>query len=88
MRGRLLAVGALLGLALWVAAPSGQEPAGSTPAVDGEILVKFRPQATGARRDAALRSVGGQRIRRFGAVNVDHVRLPRGRAAPLTGCPT
>ena len=80
MRGRLLIAGAALGLALWVAAPSGQEPGAPTSAVDGEILVRFRPQATNARRDAALRTVGGQRIRRFGAVNVDHVRLPRGRS--------
>lgn len=79
MRGRLLIAGAALGLALWVAAPSGQGQGAPASAVDSEVLVRFRPQATDARRDAALRTVGGQRIRRFGALNVDHVRLPRGR---------
>ena len=36
---------------------------------------------TAARRNAALSAVGGQRIKRFATIDLDHVRLPRGRAA-------
>ena len=53
-------------------------PAG---AVDGEIIVKFRPSATASRRDAALAAIGGQRIKKFETIDIDHVRLPRGRKA-------
>jgi hypothetical protein len=49
MRRRTLAVVALLYLGAWIATPSGQEPAPTTArVVEGEILVKFRPQASSA----------------------------------------
>ncbi len=80
MRGRLLLVGSLITLIWLGAAPSGQQPAPGGPrAVDGELLVRFRPGASAARRDAALATVGGQRLKRFEAVATDHVRVPRGR---------
>ncbi len=79
MRGRLPSVVALLCLGAWIATPIGQEPAPQAGAVDGEILVKFSAQAPASRRDAALVAAGGQRIKRFAAIDLDHVRLPRGR---------
>ena len=79
MRGRVPSVVALLCLGAWIATPIGQEPAPLAGAVDGEILVKFNAQAPASRRDAALAAAGGQRIKRFAAVDLDHVRLPRGR---------
>ena len=81
MRGRLLSVVAGLCFSAWIAAPIGQEPAPPAGAVDGELLVKFSAQATAARRDATLAAVGGQRIKKFAAIDLDHVRLPRGRRA-------
>ncbi len=79
MRLKALAVVVLLGLG--GVAPLGQQPADRVGAVEDEILVKFRPQADDARRDAALESVGGRRIKRFKDLDIDHVRIPRGRRA-------
>lgn len=67
-------------LGLWVATPSGQQPAPRRAAVDGEVLVRFRNNASASRRDAAIRSVGGTVIRDFESVGVHHLRVPRGRS--------
>jgi subtilisin family serine protease len=40
--------------------------------------VKFSPAANASQRAAALASRGASRIRAFGAVDIDHVRLPPG----------
>ncbi|MFA5910390.1 MAG: S8 family serine peptidase [Vicinamibacterales bacterium] len=80
MRGRGLILGAMFGLLLFAAAPSGQQPASPGPSsVDGEILVRFRSDTPAARRDSRLTAVGGRRIRRFEAIDLDHVRIPGGR---------
>lgn len=82
MRGRLFLFGALLTLISLGATPSGQQPAPGGPrAIDSELLVRFRDGASDASRDAALAAIGGQRIKRFEAVETDHVRVPRGRRA-------
>jgi subtilisin family serine protease len=82
MRGlRPLTVVAALCLGIGAATLSGQQPPPRAQVVDGEILVKFRPGADDARRDAALNGIGGTRIKRFKDLNVDHVRLPQGRRA-------
>jgi subtilisin family serine protease len=80
MRGRIL-FAAVVCLACWIATPSGQGGPASARAVDGEIIVKFKPGTTQARRDAALTAIGGGRIKHFDAIDQDHVRLPRGRKA-------
>lgn len=49
--------------------------------MDSEVLITFNASATDSRRDAVLSRIGGTRIKRFDALNVDHVRLPRGRRA-------
>ena len=79
MRGRGLILGALFGLLLFAAAPNGQQPAAPGPSrVEGEILVKFRRDTPASRRELRLSSVGGRRIRRFAAIDLDHVRIPNG----------
>jgi subtilisin family serine protease len=77
---RRLALVVLLTLAGW-AAPSGQEPPARAAAVEDEILVRFRPEADEGRRAAALSAVNGQRLKRFRQLDIDHVRIPRGRRA-------
>ena len=74
-----LAVSLLLCLVAWFSLISGQEPASPGPEyVQGEVLVRFRPQASRARRDAIAQARGGRVLRRLDAVNVDRVQLPNG----------
>src|SRR5688572_1822396 len=80
MRVRLLLVAVLLCLGAWIDTPIAQQPV-SPRAVDGEIIVKFKPGVPQERRDAALKQVGGGRIKHFDELDQDHVRLPRGRRA-------
>ena len=81
MQRRIL-FAALVCLACWIAAPSGQQGDPASPrSVDDEIIVKFRRDVPQSRRDAALGRIGGGRINHFAAVDQDHVRLPRGRKA-------
>ncbi len=80
MRGRVLLAGAVLSLIWLGATPSGQQPSSPGPQrVEGEILVKFKRDTPANRRDARLSSVGGRRLRRFNALDLDHVRIAAGR---------
>ncbi len=60
---------------------SGQQSVEPVSSVEDEILVKFRPHSDDGRREAALDRVGGRRIKRFRNLDIDHVRIPRGRRA-------
>src|SRR5688572_14482184 len=82
MLPRALAV--ILCASFAVAAPSGQGRPDSPPAVADEILIEFKPHATDDRREAAIASVGGKRIKRFKQLRIDHVSVPRGRRAEDT----
>ena len=64
--------------ALLLVRVEGQQPAPIDTFVDGELLVKFAPAVPIASRDAMLAGRGASRLRRFGVLNIDHVRLPRG----------
>jgi subtilisin family serine protease len=46
--------------------------------IDGELLVKFRPQVSLARRNARTSQLSAQRLKRLARVGVDHLRLPPG----------
>ena len=82
MRVRFLTLSVLLCLVAWIATPIAQQPGPeSSRAVDGEIIVKFKAGVPQARRDAALKRIGGSRIKHFAEIDQDHVRLPRGRKA-------
>lgn len=72
------AVTALILVAGWTVRPSGQQLAGQVDLAQAanEILVKFRPQAAQGQRNARLAAVAAQRLRRFEALDVDHLRLP------------
>ena len=77
-----LAIGLFVCLLAWIAVVNGQ--AGQAPAVPelsyvpGEALVRYRPQASRARRDTIVAARGGRVLRRMDRVNVDHVLLPPG----------
>src|SRR5512144_683799 len=43
----------------------------------GEILLKFRPDASPQAVDAILRDLGATRIKRFHRIRADHVRVSR-----------
>ncbi len=54
---------------------------GSRPAfVPGELLVKFKDGINKAARDRALSQVRGKILKRFGRINVLHVKVPEGTA--------
>jgi len=70
---------AIVALALVVLAFPGQTSAQSTePAVAGEILVKFRPGATGLARADAHRQAGGARLAAIARTGVERVRVTVG----------
>ena len=46
----------------------------------GEVIVKFQPQATSPQRNGILAARGARLIRRFGAVDLHHVRLAPGQS--------
>ena len=71
---------AAVGVAVLLTTVSGQQTIRPNDYVDGEILVKFSPRTDAFRRNAILSSRGVFRIRRFDAVDIDYVRVPRGQA--------
>ncbi len=74
-----LAISLILCLVAWFAVMSGQEPASAEPEyAQDEVLVRFRPQSSRARRDAIVQAKAGRVLRRLDAVNVDRVQLPTG----------
>src|SRR5262245_5433486 len=79
---RRLIPAALVCSAFWIAALQGQQqPDASTPQyVPGEILVKFRPGASAARRDAMVNGQSARLLRRFDAVDLHHLRLRAGQS--------
>ena len=71
------AVTALMIVAGWTRTTSGQQPAAAAAQEQpGEVLVKFRAQATQGQRNARIAAIAAQRLRRFDALDVDHLRLP------------
>src|SRR4051794_12914584 len=88
MRSRLARHARLLAIVLGVAggvlalrvSVLGRQPAAPAAAtsIPGEILVRFRPDASPARQDAAMGSVAGAVLRRFTHVAAGHIRLPPG----------
>ena len=76
---RRSAAALLLFLGLWLSGASGQQPQGDAPSVAGELIVKFRADASQSRRDAALTSRGARLLRRFEALDLHHVRVPEGQ---------
>ena len=71
---------ALVGVALLLTTVSGQQQVRPSDFVDGEILIKFNPRTDDFRRNSVLSSRGVFRIRRFEALDIDYVRVPRGMA--------
>ena len=69
----------LLFLGLWLSGASGQQPQGDAPSIAGELIVKFRADASQSRRDAALAGRGARLLRRFEALDLHHVRVPEGQ---------
>ena len=49
-------------------------------AVPGEIIVRFAPGVSSARRTALMTARAANIVRRFEALELDHVRLPPGRS--------
>ena len=70
----------LVGMTVWIVTATGQRP-DPRPAqyVPGEILVKFRPDASTARRNAVLEARSARLVRRFEALDLHHVRLRTGQ---------
>ena len=52
--------------------------------VPDELLVRMRPDLSPRQRNATLTEGGGELIRRFEAVGIDHLRLPDGQSARAT----
>ena len=52
--------------------------------VPGELLIQFSPTLNAADRDAALASRNARRIRRFEALDIDLVEVPRGLAVAIS----
>jgi subtilisin family serine protease len=74
-----LFVGLSLCVFAWFAVAAGQEPQPQQLGyVPDEVLVRFRPQAVSALRDAIVRGAGGQVLRRFEELNLHRVRLAPG----------
>jgi subtilisin family serine protease len=80
MLRRLAAV--LAAFTIYVAMPlvttSAQQPAGAL--ADGEVLVKYRPTTSAARRNGIAAGRSAALLRRFSALDVDHLRLPPGQS--------
>jgi subtilisin family serine protease len=73
------AIVALLGVLLCLTTASGQQPIPAPAAVAGEILVKFRRSASIERRNAAAAGRAARLLRRFIALDTDHLRLDPGQ---------
>ena len=72
---------AIVAAALLLAAHvSGQQRGPRGPYEPGELLVRFAPNTNAAQRNLILATRGAGRLRRFGQLDVDHVRLPGGQA--------
>ena len=65
-------------LAVWLITPGAQRQA-EPPSVPEEVLVKFRPESSEARRRLALARRNARALRHFGALDIHHVGLPRGQ---------
>ena len=64
----------------WFAVAAGQEPQPQLGYVPDEVLVRFRPEAAAARRDAIVKGVGAQVLRRLEELNFHRIRLAPGRS--------
>ena len=76
--GLRLGIGLFVCLSAFIPSISGQGSVSEPGYVPGEALVRYRPQASRARRDAIIAERGAKVLRRLDAVNVDHVVLPAG----------
>jgi subtilisin family serine protease len=74
VKGAVLAVTLLLGKA----GAAQQGTLSSDQYVSGEILIKFSSALGSDQRDGILSARGASRIRRFAALDIDHVRGPAG----------
>ena len=74
-----LAVRLLLCLVTGFSILHGQEPAPPAPEyVAGEVIVRYRPESTRARRNAAIRGKGARVLRQMDALHIDRVQLGAG----------
>jgi subtilisin family serine protease len=77
VRGLALAVACALLLVLHTNAQQ-PDPPPSRPFRPDRLLVKFRPEVPAAERNARLGAVAARRLRRFAALDIDHLELPPG----------
>ena len=76
---RRMVVSVIICAAAWFVTASGQQPAvQSARHVADEVIVQYKPQSPGSRRDAVVARRGGRVLRRL--ENVDRVRLATGAA--------
>src|SRR4029453_786422 len=69
---------ALIAVVLLLSSVTGQQSAQSARHVSDELLVQFSPSTNAFQRNAILAGRSAARIRRFAALDIDHVRLPPG----------
>ena len=69
---------ALIAVVLLLSSVTGQQPAQSARHVSDELLVQFSPSTNAFQRNTILAGRSAARIRRFAALDIDHVRLPPG----------
>ncbi len=81
MNARLGVAPALLAVAALslVTPQASQPPASGQQPVPDEIIVKFRPGVTDFQRTGVLTGRSARLIRRFSALDLDHIRLNRGQ---------
>ena len=70
--------------ALSLVTPQAQSPASSPQSVPDEIIVKFRPGVSDFQRTGVLAGRSARLIRRFRALDLDHVRLNPGQELRAT----
>ncbi len=68
--------------AIWLvcSAVGAQQSAPVRPYVEGEILVQYRSSTNDTQRDTMVRSRAAARLRSFGRLAVDHLKLPAGQS--------
>jgi hypothetical protein len=69
---------ACVAVALLLTSLSGQQSEKTAAFVDGELLLQFNAWASAGQRDSIVAARGARRLRRFAALDIQHVSLPRG----------
>src|SRR5688572_29061031 len=76
---RVLPVLALMAGVFAVAPGDAQRATPSAPRyLAGDLLIKFRPEVTTARRNARVAALSGRVMRRLRRLDVEHLQLPAG----------